>query len=596
VVFKLIIEDDEGHTTVVPLVKDEITIGRKEGNTIRLTERNVSRHHARLIRSNGSFFIEDLDSYNGVKVNGDRIATRTTIREGDLVEIGDYHLALQQTQEQPEVKPPPVPSSSPPSLPTQSDGATAVLRLPVDKKEGPEVARAREIPADQVACLVTTTTELAGQRFQLARTEMTIGRTEENDIVVPHRSISAQHAKIVFDAGVYRVIDMDSANGVLVNGEEYARVDLRNGDIIELGHVKLRFVPAGEELPDTAPQPAAVAAQDTQQTVLEAPLMLPRKKFPLVPVLAGVVLLLLGGSYLVFFRGGQESGATTTPAKTSAVTANTNKPQENPAARLYKEGLAKFKQGDYTAARVTLQAALQADPHYPGVQTMLEKVKASEKDSQLLNQARQAMDEQHWDDAWKLFAQISPESPFASEVTSLRTEVKRKVITYHLNKARLAMKSKDLLAVAERHLRQVTDVDPGNPVAARLGRQVKRLRSASSARVASAPVRPVSQRREKPRRSGDAWKRTGISKRDVTTAIKNRKPRQAIRLLERVLEANPRDCYALAQMGAAYIWANNRNKGYEFYKRFLRFCPRHKAAPQVRGIVKEFENQMRGVQ
>ena len=87
--YKLIIEDDEGHTTVVPLVKDEITIGRKEGNTIRLTERNVSRHHARLIRSNGTVFIEDLDSYNGVKVNGGKISARTTIREGDLVEIMD---------------------------------------------------------------------------------------------------------------------------------------------------------------------------------------------------------------------------------------------------------------------------------------------------------------------------------------------------------------------------------------------------------------------------------------------------------------------------------------------------------------------------
>jgi len=87
--YKLIIEDDEGHTTVVPLVKEEITIGRKEGNTIRLTERNVSRHHARLTRSNGSVFIEDLDSYNGVRVNGDKIAARTTMREGDLVEIGD---------------------------------------------------------------------------------------------------------------------------------------------------------------------------------------------------------------------------------------------------------------------------------------------------------------------------------------------------------------------------------------------------------------------------------------------------------------------------------------------------------------------------
>ena len=39
---KLIIEDDEGRKTVVPFARDEITIGRQEGNTIRLTERNVS--------------------------------------------------------------------------------------------------------------------------------------------------------------------------------------------------------------------------------------------------------------------------------------------------------------------------------------------------------------------------------------------------------------------------------------------------------------------------------------------------------------------------------------------------------------------------
>ena len=59
---KLVIQDDEGKTTVVPLVHDEITIGRQEGNTIRLTERNVSRRHARLSRQNGSLTIEDLES------------------------------------------------------------------------------------------------------------------------------------------------------------------------------------------------------------------------------------------------------------------------------------------------------------------------------------------------------------------------------------------------------------------------------------------------------------------------------------------------------------------------------------------------------
>ena len=67
---KLIIEDDEGRTTVVPLVRDELTIGRKEGNAIRLTERNISRTHARLSRKNGAIFIEDLGSYTGVRVNG----------------------------------------------------------------------------------------------------------------------------------------------------------------------------------------------------------------------------------------------------------------------------------------------------------------------------------------------------------------------------------------------------------------------------------------------------------------------------------------------------------------------------------------------
>ena len=58
--FKLSIEDDEGKTTVVPLARDEMTVGRLEGNTIRLTERNVSRKHARLSRQNGALFIEDL--------------------------------------------------------------------------------------------------------------------------------------------------------------------------------------------------------------------------------------------------------------------------------------------------------------------------------------------------------------------------------------------------------------------------------------------------------------------------------------------------------------------------------------------------------
>jgi pSer/pThr/pTyr-binding forkhead associated (FHA) protein len=94
VAVRLIIEDLEGATTVVNLGTEDVTIGRKPHNTIQLTEQNVSRSHAKLVFRDETWMIQDLDSYNGVKVNGVPIASPTTLRESDLIQIGDYHLTL----------------------------------------------------------------------------------------------------------------------------------------------------------------------------------------------------------------------------------------------------------------------------------------------------------------------------------------------------------------------------------------------------------------------------------------------------------------------------------------------------------------------
>ncbi|WP_037585087.1 FHA domain-containing protein, partial [Stigmatella aurantiaca] len=65
-------------------------------------------------------------------------------------------------------------------------------------------------------------TLLKGQEFSCLRTEMRVGRTDDNDIVLDHRSLSRTHAKIVReDNGEWRVIDMQSANGMTINGESY---------------------------------------------------------------------------------------------------------------------------------------------------------------------------------------------------------------------------------------------------------------------------------------------------------------------------------------------------------------------------------------
>lgn len=97
---RLIIEDEEGATTIVPLGEEEITIGREPGNTIQLTEQNVSRQHARLTPGSDGWVIEDLDSYNGVRVNGVLIEGTVNLNEGDVVQIGDYHLGITNNAEQ----------------------------------------------------------------------------------------------------------------------------------------------------------------------------------------------------------------------------------------------------------------------------------------------------------------------------------------------------------------------------------------------------------------------------------------------------------------------------------------------------------------
>jgi hypothetical protein len=92
---KLVIEDAAGTRSVVPFNGGEILVGRSaEGNTLRLTDRNVSRRHARFLFSNGTATVEDLGSLTGTRVNGERIGGRRRLREGDLIEIGDYDLAV----------------------------------------------------------------------------------------------------------------------------------------------------------------------------------------------------------------------------------------------------------------------------------------------------------------------------------------------------------------------------------------------------------------------------------------------------------------------------------------------------------------------
>jgi uncharacterized protein YkwD len=77
-----------------PLVKRKITIGTAADNDIVLEHSSVSRRHAIIVRGLGRFRVRDLDSTNGIRINGRRISGAQRLLPGDELEVGAVRLAV----------------------------------------------------------------------------------------------------------------------------------------------------------------------------------------------------------------------------------------------------------------------------------------------------------------------------------------------------------------------------------------------------------------------------------------------------------------------------------------------------------------------
>ncbi len=75
-----------------------VTIGREEGNVLRLNDERVSRFHAKVQFDNGEVILTDLESTNGTRVNGHVVQIRR-LRAGDRVGVGRSLLLFGSDQE-----------------------------------------------------------------------------------------------------------------------------------------------------------------------------------------------------------------------------------------------------------------------------------------------------------------------------------------------------------------------------------------------------------------------------------------------------------------------------------------------------------------
>lgn len=319
--WKLAIEDDQGNKTVVNLVRDEYSIGRSEENTVRLTERNISRHHARIRRNGSGWVLEDQQSYNGCFVNGVRVADGQRLDHGDLVQLGDYRLEVLDESV---------------SAGYSSRTATA-----------PAVPKSQSL-LGQPDRLVMLAGPTAGAEFALAGQRIVIGRGEECDVSVNHASVSRVHAEVhALGDGRYEILDRESANGIRVNGVELQRSLIDARDTIELGDVVFKFIPAGQIYRAEADESQQIAALSplTGERMSPAPGVEARavsgglpSGLKIVAALAGLGLLVVLG--MVAFGS--------KPKPEPEVTAAT----VDPATRVLEEAKALLAQGQVEAAHV----------------------------------------------------------------------------------------------------------------------------------------------------------------------------------------------------------------------------------------------------
>ena len=146
-----------------------------------------------------------------------------------------------------------------------------------------------------MAKLILSMDGLVLKEIALAKERMSIGRKPSNDIQIDNLAISGEHAAVVTILNDSFLEDLNSTNGTLVNGQPAKKHFLKNGDVIELGKYKLKYVV------DQAPQLDAgdfeqAASAAVKNAGVATPAGLPSSASSYAALVCGVMQILNGAN------------------------------------------------------------------------------------------------------------------------------------------------------------------------------------------------------------------------------------------------------------------------------------------------------------
>jgi len=90
--------------------------------------------------------------------------------------------------------------------------------------------------------MIVSIDEVVIKEVQLTKDRTTLGRRPYNDIVIDNLAVSGEHALLQMSGNDVVLEDLNSTNGTYLNGKAVKKQTLQNGDSIEIGKYKIKFV------------------------------------------------------------------------------------------------------------------------------------------------------------------------------------------------------------------------------------------------------------------------------------------------------------------------------------------------------------------
>ena len=204
----------------IDLTADNFTIGRKPENDLVINDHTVSSRHAKIMRVQSVYFIEDLKSTNGTSVNGSPIE-RTQLRDADVITIGQHRLIFEDAA---------------PSIGSSVSASSNLDQtMIISAKPGCSV-----VPL--TAKLLVTSGKTDRLEYRLTKTANLIGSQEGAAIQLTGWFAPKAAALISRGGSVFTISPSQGTKRLSVNGKDIlAQQQLKDGDVIEVAGVSMTF-------------------------------------------------------------------------------------------------------------------------------------------------------------------------------------------------------------------------------------------------------------------------------------------------------------------------------------------------------------------